>query len=45
VYNSPNNILEIKSKRKRSPGHAACMGERRVYTGVRGRNLGKRDHL
>ena len=33
LYSSPDIIRTIKSRRMRCAGHAALMGERRVYTG------------
>ena len=45
LYSSPNIVWVIKSRRMRWAGHAAHMGERRVYTGFWWGNLRERDHL
>jgi hypothetical protein len=45
VYCSHNNVMVIKSRRKRWAGHVARMGERGgVCTGFWWGNLGKREH-
>ena len=45
LYCSPNTVRVIKSRRMRSAGHVARMGERRgVYRGLEGKPEGKRPH-
>jgi hypothetical protein len=43
LYSPPNIIRQIKSRRMRWAGHAACMGEeRKVYRVLVGKPEGKR---
>jgi hypothetical protein len=46
LYSSPNIIRQIKSRRMRSAGHVACMGEdRKVYKVLMGKPKGMRPLL